>query len=132
MNNLNAITPWLGALILMVTGCTRDTQETDRQRLDEQKARIVAYTKSTPCGRGDECRVAGVGAKPCGGPWDYVVYSSLLDTVRLFRMLNEYHQQEEAFNRKWGIVSDCAIAVPPDSVKCEGGVCVGYWNGYPR
>ena len=28
------------------------------------------------CGALEDCRYVGIGAKPCGGPWEYIIYST--------------------------------------------------------
>lgn len=107
------------------------TRESDRAILDQQRKEILALAASGQCSGDSECRSMSLGSKPCGGPWEFFVYSTALDTQRLFAMVKEYNQNEDAYNRRWGIASDCAMATAPDSVGCLNGVCVKYRNGTP-
>jgi hypothetical protein len=108
-----------------------ESQESEREMLESDKQRIVSYAQSGGCAGSAQCLYRGLGSKPCGGSWEYIVYSTTLDTAMLHRMIEEYNSRESAFNQKWGVVSDCSIPPPPDSVRCEDGTCVGYWNGIP-
>jgi len=118
-------------LLIAVLSCEEGTREFDRAALDAQRQEILALASSGQCQDNSQCTFRGLGSKPCGGPWEYVVYSTSIDTQRLFTMINEYNQNEDAYNRKWGIYSDCSIPPSPDSVGCLNGVCVKYRNGTP-
>ena len=136
MSNITIIKNISGLLFLVsifvfVPACGV-TQEEEKSALDAQKKEIIAYVKSGTCIDNSNCQYIGLGSKPCGGPWDYLFYSTSLDTTKLFQMITRYNSNEDSYNRNWGIISDCSVLPLPDSVKCLNGACVGYWNGTPR
>lgn len=118
-------------LLVFISAC-KVTQEDEMAALDAQKQEIINYVKSGNCSVGAGCRYTGLGSKPCGGPWIYIVYSTSLDTTKLLQMISQYNSNEASYNMKWSIISDCSVPPQPDSVKCVNGTCVGYWNGTPR
>jgi|GEM_PF-163207 len=70
-----------------------------------------------------QCRVVGLGAKPCGGPQSYLVYSAeqgneteLLAKVARYNLLVQQH------NQQLGLISECAVVPKPGVVLVEG-VC---------
>ena len=92
-----------------------------RVRELEQQARALA--KADGCDRADQCAAAPLGAKACGGPRTYLVYcKATTDEAALLRTLDELKRTEEEYNRTAGIVSDCALAMPPE-VRLEGRSC---------
>lgn len=116
-------------LAIMFESCDEPTLESDRALLDVQRQEIIVFAKLGKCMDDSQCGLRGLGSKPCGGPWEYIVYSTSIDTQRLFQMITRYNQNEDAYNRKWGIPSDCSLAPFPDSVGCLNGVCVKYRDG---
>ena len=99
------------------------SEEEDQERLKALYDEIVEYIGTPRCSGGDDCRFIGVGSKPCGGPWRYLVYSaSTLDEDHL-RSLVEAHAAFEAYlNEKYGYVSTCNV--PPEPVlECRDGIC---------
>ncbi len=121
----------LAVLLGTLASCDEPTRESDRAALDAQRKEILAFAASGQCTGNSECQYMGLGSKPCGGSWEFIVYSTSLDTQRLFAMVKEYDQNEDAYNRRWKIVSDCSMTPMPDSVGCLNGVCVKYRNGTP-
>jgi hypothetical protein len=120
------------ALITIVLGlaCEKElTRDEERALLDAQKQEIISLAKSGACAINSQCRYTGLGSKPCGGPWGYIVYSTSVDTSKLFLKISDYNAAEDRYNRKWGIYSTCDVPPPPDSIRCLNGVCVGYRNG---
>ena len=92
-----------------------------RVRELEQQARALARTDG--CARAEQCAAAPMGAKPCGGPWSYLVYcKATTDEAALLRVLDELKRTEEAYNRAAGLGSDCGMVMPPE-VRLEGGTC---------
>jgi len=117
----------------LASGCNDEpTREEESVALKSRKQEILSYANSSVCSDSSTCRYTGLGSKPCGGPWTYIIYSTSIDTTRLLQMITQYNAEEDQYNRKWGLFSDCSIPPPPDSVRCLNGVCVGYWNGVPR
>lgn len=65
-----------------------------------------------------------LGAKPCGGPWRYVVFSTATaDSVRLVAAAAEHTVLEAEQNRRTGAVSDCRFVAAP-TLSCSRGYCV--------
>jgi hypothetical protein len=70
------------------------------------------------------CRTLPLGAKPCGGPWTYLVYSAeASDSTRLAELAAEYHDVNAEWNEACELASDCMMVGPPD-VTLENGRCV--------
>lgn len=70
------------------------------------------------------CRTLPLGAKPCGGPWTYLVYSAeASDSTRIAELAAEYDRVETERNRACELASDCMMVMPPD-VALDGGRCV--------
>ncbi|MEP0368039.1 MAG: hypothetical protein ABJD58_13795 [Cyclobacteriaceae bacterium] len=95
--------------------------------LDSMRQEIISLAADSGCDEG-VCDFIGFGSKPCGGPWEYLIFSSTVDTASLFNLVSRYNELEEQLNIRDGRGSDCAIAPAPDSVVCESGGCVAYKN----
>ena len=107
-------------------------QDTEKKSLLAKKRQIADFIAADSCFTDSRCRSIAFGSKPCGGSWEYLMYPASIDTARLFNMISEYNKAEEAYNKKWGIMSDCSVPAPPDSVKCVDGKCTGYYFGSPK
>ena len=131
-------------LIIFVTitsfvGCKNDTvqqkeptQDDEWAVLRKQRENIIFVAKSVGCVASTQCRFIGIGSKPCGGPEEYLIYSNAVDTVELFSLVSKYNMNEDSFYQKWEIGSNCEVPPEPDSIRCIGDKCVGYWEGVPR
>ena len=96
----------------------------DRAQLEAWRENILAMVKNPACTDSTECRCIGLGAKPCGGPWEYLIYSvSSVDTVALAEEVADYNDFNEVLNQRYGWVSDCSIARLP-TLACRDGKCV--------
>lgn len=70
-----------------------------------------------------ECRAAPFGAKPCGGPRSFVVYSTRnTDPEALTAAIAHFDSLDAERNRQMGLTSDCSVVMPPDLI-CEVGIC---------
>ena len=86
------------------------TEEGDRARLVEMRQEIDALIGDSAGASIADCRYAGIGAKPCGGPWEYIVYSvSSTDSTALADRLSAYDAFEADMNMRYGYLSDCSI-----------------------
>ena len=85
MNRLAVVT----IALLILSGCggrqpaAEDDPTLELERMAGDFPRLVGAAR---CENVAQCRSIGIGAKPCGGPWDYLIYSILDTDVKL---LNE-------------------------------------------
>lgn len=116
------------ALILMSTQCEDDillvSCEEQRASLDVLGEEIEDLVNTSICSDEFECRYIAFGAKPCGGPWEYLVYSTSIDTLRLQSLVNDYNNQEADYNLNCDVVSDCLFVGPPSALICENDRCI--------
>lgn len=108
------------------TGAPQDQDRpADQGRVSRLEAEARALARTDGCASSDQCRSAPVGARPCGGPRDYIVYCArTTDSAALYRKLDELRQAEMEFNRKTGAASTCEFRTPP-GVGLEAGQCKG-------
>lgn len=98
--------------------------ENQLESLSELSIVIEGLASTSECGDAFECRFIAYGAKPCGGPWQYLTYSTSIDTLRLQDLVEEYNAIEEDYNLNCDVVSDCAIVLPPSGFECESNQCI--------
>ncbi|MGH7823170.1 MAG: hypothetical protein ACREQ9_25710 [Candidatus Binatia bacterium] len=95
-------------------------------RLAELEAEIRATTGNARAESLEQCRAIAFGDKPCGGPWRYLVYSTVAtDVVRLEKLVADYNALDERRNREEGIASDCAFVGPPRLALVDGRCVAG-------
>ena len=100
-----------------------ESRAVDAARVRELEQQARALARSDGCDRVEQCAVAPVGAKACGGPRTYLVYCKVTtDEAALMRALEELKRAEEEYNRASGAVSDCMLQLPPD-LRLEGRTC---------
>jgi hypothetical protein len=92
--------------------------------MDSLRAVVQGLVSEPTCDDVAQCRAMAFGAKPCGGPWSYLVYSvTASDSVRLGQAVAAYNAREAEVNRQEGRVSDCRMVTAP-AVECRDGTCV--------
>jgi hypothetical protein len=119
----------LGFVILM--SCKEDIMDKDfyaslgdDQKLEQMGKEIEEFAKNKACTNGDGCKTMAVGAKACGGPTHYIIYSlSKTDEKQLAERVKQYSDFQKELNIKYNRTSDCLFLQPP-SVDCLNGVCV--------
>lgn len=111
----------LAAVTGMALGCSGKQPGPTRE--PSLRESIVGQVGKAPCSSGSVCRTIGLGVKPCGGPHEYLIYSTAAtDSVRLAREVARYNEAEANRNREKGLVSDCRALVRPQ-VSCISGQC---------
>jgi hypothetical protein len=100
-------------------------QETQKAVIDNLKVEIKALADGSECSEEFSCYSVGIGAKPCGGFWEYIIYSNSIDIPSFLSKIEELNELEKSYNEKYMIQSDCFIAMPPSSIDCVEGKCVG-------
>lgn len=112
---------------LIVTACAGGQSssvpaESSTQDLDSLRVAIqqtIGEAAEAPA----SCRLIAFGAKPCGGPWQYLPYSiEATDSVTLANLVDEYNSAEAKLNQQQGRISDCSVVQRPELV-LEGGQC---------
>ncbi len=101
------------------------TQEADWAAILRLEDQAKAIAKTSGCATVSQCRTAPVGSRACGGPRYYLAYcSTSTDSVALFTKLDEIVAAENAYNRKYQLVSTCEFRMPPE-LRLAGGSCAG-------
>lgn len=100
-------------------------QEAEKEVIDNLKIEVKNLAEASVCGEAYNCYSVGIGAKPCGGFWEYVIYSNSIDVVSFLAKIETLNELEKTYNEKYGIISDCYMAMPPSSITCEDGKCTG-------
>ena len=127
--------PRLAALAcLLLAGCTvtalpGGAPEDDRTQADYE-AELARLSDAIDEAIGEaraenlsQCRILEVGVRPCGGPWEYRVFSTAGgDPGRVLQLTAAYNDRNEEMNRRFELVSTCEYREPPEVV-LEGGRC---------
>lgn len=96
-------------------------QEQEQNKLSQQMKTIVELAESVECTNANEWKLTAYGSKPCGGPWGYIAYHNSIDEDHFLQLVEQHQLAESKFNTKYGIMSDCMVAMKPNSIKCEEG-----------
>jgi hypothetical protein len=118
------------ALLAIVFGCTNNTEfskEEDLAELNALHEEIELLVDSGACSENSNCDYIAFGSKACGGPKTYLVFSSSINVELLQQKVATYNALENSFNKRWGIISDCAYLLPPKSVECVNGKCTAVY-----
>ncbi len=103
-------------------------QEADKAVIDNLNVEIKSLAGASVCSEEFTCYSVGIGSKPCGGFWEYIVYSDSIDVVSFFAKIETLNELEKAYNEKYMILSDCYVAMPPSGIDCVDGKCVGIFQ----
>jgi len=109
-----------------VSGCEQaeDDQEITAKKLENQLAEIHSVINADSCSETGDCSFLAYGSKACGGPQGYLLFSNQVDVEALTTMVEEYNKAEDAYNKKFGVSSDCMYATPPTQLACDNGKCI--------
>ena len=110
-----------------VMAASEDKVATDLKTSDAELATRLAEIKTmigaAAADHSTQCKIVGVGQKPCGGPAFYLPYSTKdVDEAKLLSQIEAYNQLAKAHNERSGMMSDCSI-VPVPQVALVGGFC---------
>lgn len=100
------------------------SQQGDWNAIEQIEAQVKTIAKIDGCAASSDCRAAPVGSRGCGGPRYYIPYcAKTTDSAALYRKLDEVSRAEQAYNRKYSVISTCEMRLPP-AVEASGGSCV--------
>lgn len=129
----------LSVLVLSLAGC--ETVPADKDSLATQldgplaqlqldtrqlQLRLERLTENKECQQDNQCKVIGVGARPCGGPDQYLLYSTLHTDEKMLSYTNDRYQKlKKQQNEKLGLMSTCQMLMPPVSACIEKKCALG-------
>ena len=96
----------------------------EQQDLIVLKHEIDQLSQSITCTDSADWKITPLGSKACGGPAGFVSYSIKVQEKHFLEKVALYTKNEDAFNRKWNIMSDCSTPVQPKKVICKNGLAV--------
>lgn len=102
--------------------CSENESRSLSDELPLKKQEILDYIGNFDCSA--SCNYIALGAKPCGGPREYLPFPDSVDLAFLQQMVTAYNEMDHQNNINTNAVSDCEVVLPPTSVNCVDGNCV--------
>jgi hypothetical protein len=116
-------------ILLLLAGCAACTTAAPQAPQAQQApqsdtlARIHALAGTPNCSSDEQCHALPLGARACGGPESYLVWSSARTSQAEIEALGErYKEERRAANKASGLMSTCQFLMDPGAV-CRAGTC---------
>jgi len=94
------------------------------EQLNELAGEIFRLVGTPEADSPEQCRALPFGAKPCGGPVSWLVYSTkVTDSELLAEKVQQYNELSERYNKQEELVGDCAV-LNPVVTNIINGICV--------
>lgn len=107
------------ASLLMLAACAGAQTPTE-----QLWKKIQAANSDLACDNSSQCHSLGVGAKACGGPENYLAWSSKNgDGAQLKALVRQHAAARRADDQRLGMMSTCSIVSDPGAT-CRAGQCV--------
>ena len=111
------------AALLLAGGSACAQQPAAQDELQALREQIVQMIGRAPCANLVHCRVLALGVRPCGGPAEYLAYSSITaDKALLENKAFEYGLLQEDVQRAQGAVGTCEVLAQP-RLACVNSSC---------
>jgi hypothetical protein len=112
---------WIFLFLLTVSFSCEDSENImTNQDLIELEREIIALSESVTCTNSAEWKFTPMGSKACGGPIRYIAFHQSVEKEFL-ALVDRFTVEQQAFNLKNNVVSDCMLIAAPRTVTCEGG-----------
>lgn len=109
--------------LLLAGGAACAQQPSAQSELQALRADIVELIGPAPCANLVHCRALALGVRPCGGPAEYLAYSSITaDKALLENKALEYGLLQEELQQAQGTVGTCEVLAPP-RLACVNNTC---------
>ena len=106
-----------------VTDNSVTNQQSNRADLNKLKKEIAREIGKPRARQVNQCRVIAFGAKACGGPKTYLVYSGLqTNENKLKQLVGQYNSLEDKINKETNAISDCMFIEEPKPT-IQNGMC---------
>ncbi len=99
------------------------SQQLEQEQLKMIMLEIDSLIQTENCPNPEEWTFTAIGAKPCGGPSSYIAYPKKL-AGEILPKVNQLTSMQDAFNKKYRLMSDCAIVLPPTAIACVEGKAI--------
>ncbi|MBW8362635.1 MAG: hypothetical protein K0M56_10675 [Kaistella sp.] len=99
------------------------TYEEDQKNMLAMRAEIESMINAETCSDTSDWRLSPIGSKPCGGPNAYIAYPIKIEE-KILPKIKAYTEVNSAYNKKRGLMSDCALVTSPSGINCENGRAV--------
>lgn len=116
----------IAIMTIMLFSCSNSEQGApyDRAGVDQRYQTVYNLTQDLSCTDSSVCLSIGIGSKPCGGPWRYLVYSAAtVDPEKLNAAVADLDAYEAGYNQQEGLISDCSFP-PLANPSCVNSNCV--------
>ena len=97
--------------------------ESDAEAAARLRGEIAQLVGDAPCSNVVNCRVIGLGARPCGGPEEYVAYSTWTRRDDIEAKATEYTFLREELLAQRREAGAC-VALPEPKVACVNRRCI--------
>ncbi len=123
MKNISFLFIAFSLLLLSCKAGNDSSKGKETQNLTEMYNKIISTSmvNSTPCTKPDEWSFTAIGSKACGGPIGFIPYSLKINVSEFLKKVEAYTNAQNEYNKKWGIISTCDMAIPPIGVDCVDG-----------
>ena len=102
------------ALTLLLLGACATASDAPDARKE-----IERLTRDRQCLQDSECHTVGIGLQACGGPQEYLPWSSRRTDVKALEVaLDRYREQRSKQIKRDGLMSTCAV-LPDPGARCE-------------
>jgi hypothetical protein len=107
------------ASLLMLTACA--SAQAPAEALWKK---IQAANTDQRCDNSSQCHSLGVGSKACGGPENYIAWSSKnSDGAQLKALVEQHAAARRDDDKRLGMMSTCSVVSDPGA-SCRAGVCI--------
>ena len=94
------------------------TQEEDQLQMKNLIKKIDSLIAIETCSDPADWKFTAIGSKACGGPTSYIAYPINLED-EILKKASQFTSMQSEFNTKYGLMSDCAMILPPVEIRCE-------------
>ena len=100
------------------------SQKEDLKFLSDLFIEISSISASVSCTNHEDWKFIPYGQKACGGSVGYIAFHKDIDQIAFLNKIKFYTHQQDLYNTKWDITSDCSIPPEPSNVVCLEGLPV--------
>ncbi|MHA4869352.1 hypothetical protein ACXZ1M_16795 [Duganella sp. PWIR1] len=123
MNNLSHSLRLAAASLLILTACAGARPPAPTSETAGLWQKIQAANTNLACDDNSQCHSIGVGSKACGGPENYLAWSSKnSDGAQLKALVEQHSAARRAEDKRLGMMSTCSIVSDPGA-SCRAGTC---------